>query len=108
LGPHLSFTGSVRPGTQEAQGAGAGTPLASPGLREGTATQEASLRAVLNVNRATAIELERLPGIGPALARRIVADREAQGPFATVAALDRIPGIGPALMARLAGLITAP
>jgi competence protein ComEA len=63
---------------------------------------------VLNVNRATAVELEALPGVGPSLARRIVADREAQGPFATVAALDRVPGIGPALVARLGRLVTAP
>jgi competence protein ComEA len=54
------------------------------------------------------VELEALPGIGPALARRIVADRESQGPFATVAALDRVPGIGPALLARLEGLIIVP
>jgi competence ComEA-like helix-hairpin-helix protein len=62
----------------------------------------------LNVNRATAVELERLPGIGPSLARRIVADREARGPFATVQALDRVPGIGPALVGRLGTLVAAP
>jgi competence protein ComEA len=62
----------------------------------------------LNVNHATAVDLEALPGIGPSLARRIVADREARGPFATVQALDRVPGIGPALVARLGNLVTAP
>jgi competence protein ComEA len=68
----------------------------------------ASRGTAVNVNRATAVELEALPGIGPSLARRIVADREAQGPFANVAALDRVPGIGPALLARLGRLVTAP
>ncbi len=106
--PHLSFNGSVQPGSHLAHGAGAGTLLASPGLRERTANPKGSPGPALNVNRATAVELEGLPGIGAALARRIVADREAQGPFATVAALDRVPGIGPALMARLGGLVTAP
>jgi DNA uptake protein ComE-like DNA-binding protein len=42
------------------------------------------------------------------LARLIVADREARGPFATLGALDRIPGIGPGLVARLERLATAP
>ena len=68
----------------------------------------ASPNSVLNVNRATAVELEGLPGIGPALARRIVADREARGPFATVGALDRVPGIGPALVTRLGKWVSAP
>jgi competence protein ComEA len=66
------------------------------------------VESVLNVNRATAVELEALPGIGPALARRIVADRESRGAFATVDALDRVPGIGPALVARLAAVVRAP
>jgi competence ComEA-like helix-hairpin-helix protein len=108
LSPHLSFTGSVDPASEAAQSAAAGTPLASPGTRERKLEAKRSAGLTLNVNQATAVELEGLPGIGPALARRIVADREAQGPFATVAALDRVPGIGPALMARLGGLITAP
>jgi competence ComEA-like helix-hairpin-helix protein len=108
LSPHLSFSGSVEPVSSMGQSAAAGTPLASPGLRERTPEVKGPAGPALNVNHATAVELEGLPGIGPALARRIVADREAQGPFATIAALDRVPGIGPALMARLGGLISAP
>jgi competence ComEA-like helix-hairpin-helix protein len=108
LGPHLSFSGSVEAGLPGGQSAAAGTPLASPGLRESPPSQRGPAGPALNVNRATAVELEALPGIGPALARRIVADRESQGPFATVAALDRVSGIGPALLARLEGLITVP
>ena len=107
LSPHLSFSGSVKVASGAGHSAAAGTPLASPGLRERAPDPTKPAGPALNVNRATAVELEGLPGIGPALARRIVADREAQGPFATVAALDRVPGIGPALMARLGGLITA-
>jgi competence ComEA-like helix-hairpin-helix protein len=108
LSPHLSFGGVVETAPPAAQSAAAGTPLASPALRERIPGSKGPDRPALNVNHATAVELEGLPGIGPALARRIVADREAQGPFATVSALDRVPGIGPALMARLGGLITAP
>jgi competence ComEA-like helix-hairpin-helix protein len=108
LSPHLSFSGSVNVPSRTAQSAAAGTPLASRDPRERDPAPKGPAGPALNVNHATAVELEGLPGIGPALARRIVADREAQGPFATVAALDRVPGIGPALMARLGGLITAP
>jgi competence ComEA-like helix-hairpin-helix protein len=56
----------------------------------------------IDVNRATAAELGRLPGVGPALAGRIVADREQRGAFGGMAQLDRVTGIGPAMLARLA------
>jgi len=57
--------------------------------------------APVDVNRATAEELATLPGIGPALAGRIVEWRGANGPFASVDDLDRVPGIGPATVERL-------
>jgi comEA protein len=57
--------------------------------------------APVDVNRATADELATLPGIGPALAGRIVEWRGANGRFATVDDLDRVPGIGPATVERL-------
>ncbi|HVE78909.1 MAG TPA: helix-hairpin-helix domain-containing protein [Gemmatimonadaceae bacterium] len=60
----------------------------------------------LDVDRATPAELERLPGVGPALAARIVADRDARGAFGSADALARVAGIGPALARRLAPLVT--
>jgi len=54
---------------------------------------EASRR--VDVNTAGVAELERLPGVGPTLAGRIVAEREAHGPFAGTAALRRVRGLGP-------------
>lgn len=57
--------------------------------------------SVLDVNRATAGELAGLPGIGPALARRVVEWRGQHGPFATVDDLEKVPGIGPATVERL-------
>ena len=109
LAPHLSFSGANQPlPAAVASGAGVGTAFASRRGGEAVAIGGAARAAALNLNRATAVELEGLPGIGPSLARRIVADRDARGPFATVAALDRVPGIGPALVGRLGGLVTAP
>jgi hypothetical protein len=51
-------------------------------------------------------DIERLPGVGPAIAKRIVTDREARGAFGCLAALDAVRGIGPALLARLDSLVT--
>jgi competence protein ComEA len=61
----------------------------------------------LDINRATAAELEALPGIGPVLARRIVEDREANGPFASVDDLDRVEGIGKGIVAKVRDHVTA-
>ncbi|HEX6911297.1 MAG TPA: ComEA family DNA-binding protein [Longimicrobium sp.] len=56
---------------------------------------------VVDVNAATADELAALPGIGPALARRIVGWRAEHGRFGSVDALADVPGIGPATVERL-------
>jgi len=59
------------------------------------------LRLELDVNTAPADELAILPGLGPALAGRIVAHRDTHGPFAGLDALLEVPGIGPATLAGL-------
>jgi competence protein ComEA len=55
----------------------------------------------LDLNTATAEALEALPGVGPAKARAIVADREKNGPFASVDELDRVRGFGVKAIERL-------
>ena len=64
---------------------------AAPALRPGG----------IDVERASASEWERLPGIGPSLAARIVADRSARGPFKTLEGLLRVRGIGPRTLERI-------
>lgn len=55
----------------------------------------------LNLNRASTSEIESLPGVGPAVAQRIVARRDSVGRFDRVEDLDPIKGIGPALIEKL-------
>jgi competence ComEA-like helix-hairpin-helix protein len=61
----------------------------------------------LDLNRATAAELARLPGVGPSLAGRIVADRERAGPFGSPEALRRVLGVGPRKLAAIRSLVIA-
>lgn len=78
---------------QPAAGAAPGGPASSPGVG-----------AAIDLNSATEAELLRLPGIGPAKARAIVAYRQSRGPFASVEEVLRVPGIGPSTLAGFAGL----
>jgi len=61
---------------------------------------------LVNLNTATTEQLEALPGIGPALAGRILAWRDDHGRFASVDELQEVSGIGPATFAELADLVT--
>lgn len=67
--------------------------------REEAEVQQA--RALIDINRATAKEFERLPGIGPQLAGRIVAYREKHGAFKRVDDITKVRGIGPKTLDRL-------
>jgi competence protein ComEA len=60
-----------------------------------------SVNALINVNRATAEQLEALPGVGPSLAAAIVDHRGRSGPVSTVDDLLSVPGIGPGKLAAL-------
>ncbi|HEY5218496.1 MAG TPA: ComEA family DNA-binding protein [Gemmatimonadaceae bacterium] len=59
----------------------------------------------LDVDQASAVELQALPGVGPAMAARIVAYRDSNGPFGSMDRLRRVKGIGPATSARLDSLV---
>lgn len=60
----------------------------------------------VDLNHATVVDLQRLPGIGPVLAARIVGAREASGPFDSVEELRRVGGIGEAKLERVRPLVT--
>ncbi len=83
-----------------------------PGMDQGRAGTIRPAAAVvrasddkLDLNHATAREFERLPGIGPVLAKTLVEDRERRGPFKTVEELKRVKGIGAKRMERVRPLV---
>ena len=72
------------------------TASSSPGTTSGK----------VNINTADAATLDTLPGVGASTAAKIVADREANGPFKTIEELKRVSGIGDKKFAQLEGSIT--
>ena len=70
------------------------------------ATRDPQPASPIDIDTASASQIEALPGIGPALAKRIIKDGESNGPFGCLAALDRVKGVGPALLARIDSLAT--
>lgn len=74
--------------------------------RDGATGAREAAGGRVDVNRAGPEELERLPEVGPAIARRIVRSRELHGPFRTLEDLLRVPGIGPARLEALRGRAT--
>ena len=60
---------------------------------------------VIYINSATVEELQTLPGVGPALAQRIIDYREANGSYSSLDDLDQVSGIGPSILESLSDLI---
>jgi competence protein ComEA len=82
----------------------ASLPAGSPGAHRDSALALARPLGPgerIDADRAAAVELARLPRIGLALAKTIVANRQAHGAFGSLEALDRVPGIGPGLIAAI-------
>lgn len=105
--PVVDATQILVPGTGDAvteapvEGGEPGTGPADS--RPGSA---AGASATVDLNVADTAALEQLPGIGPALAGRIIEHRDQVGPFGSMEDLDAVSGIGPALMERLDGLVS--
>ncbi|MCT2025649.1 helix-hairpin-helix domain-containing protein [Dermabacter hominis] len=57
--------------------------------------------ALVNINTASESELDELPGVGPAIAARIVEHRTTNGPFSNIEQLQDVKGIGPAIFEKL-------
>lgn len=79
-----------------------GAAAAAPG---GGAASQTDAGSLVNINLATADQLQALSGVGEATARAIVEDREAHGPFSSVEDLKRVSGIGQKKFDKLKGQI---
>jgi competence protein ComEA len=77
----------------------------SPGAPTAAAGAGGAPAGPVDLNTATAEQLDALPGVGPVTAQKIVAFREQHGPFRSADDLDAIPGIGPARIEDLQGLV---
>ena len=67
----------------------------------GSSATSSTLPLIVDLNRATATDLDRLPGVGPATAKAIIDHRTRNGPFASVDDLLKVKGIGPAKLAEI-------
>jgi competence protein ComEA len=67
----------------------------------GASTTASTLPLIIDLNRATAQDLDKLPGVGPATAKAIIDHRTRNGPFASVDDLLKVKGIGPAKLAEI-------
>lgn len=83
-------------------------PAAPPGTgtAPGSTGGSTPTSTLVNVNSASAEELETLPGIGEVLAQAIISHREEHGPFAAVDDLEEVSGIGPVTLEEIRDLVT--
>ena len=74
--------------------------------REGKKKTPLKPTGPVDLDIASAQEIEGLRNIGPTLAKRIVADRDSFGPFGSMEGLSRVKGIGPSMVAKLDSTVT--
>ena len=74
-------------------------------ILEDEQTEENSGSSLVNINKATQTELETLPGIGPAIASKIIEYRESKGKFSKIEDIKNVTGIGDSKFANIKDLI---
>lgn len=103
---HVNLAAPVTDGAQILIPGPDGPPPSAP-VSTGNGAQAGSPgSATVDLNSAGPAELETLPGIGPALAQRIIDHRDQVGPYGSLEDLDAVSGIGPALLSRLDGEVS--
>ena len=116
VGDAVAAAGGIRPGASLADlnlahPLSDGEQVAVPGPGGPTPGDEGGGEeddGLVRLNSATAQDLERLPGVGPVLAERIVGHREDMGPFERVEDLLEVSGIGEAKLASIRDLVVVP
>lgn len=108
----IEAAGGLRPGARIDQinlaapvSAGDQIIVPGPGIEEPSQVGGSGDGAPVDLNNASAGELETLPGVGPVLAERIISFRDQNGRFDVVEDLLQVPGIGEAKLAALRDLV---
>ncbi len=102
LAERLENLDTAAPSDRSAPASPAGPPARPQKISEA----QTKLDGQLNLNRATAEDLRRLPGVGPVLAGQIIRARDRQGPFTTIDDLLHVPGMGSKKFERIRDLVT--
>lgn len=92
--------GEEAPAASAPSGSASGSAGAASGATAGGAGSQ------LNLNSATADQLQTLPGVGPSTAQKIIDSRAAEGPFRSVDDLTRVSGIGEKTLEKLRSRVT--
>jgi len=107
----------LQPQPAEMEGGGlAGTPDVDSALTVAESVYEEAERRGqrlrpgerIDPNMASEVELDRLPGVGSALAQAIVRSRDSEGPFRSLQELERVPGLGSSSVRRMAPYVSLP
>jgi DNA uptake protein ComE-like DNA-binding protein len=93
-----------RPRTDSASRAATNAPM-NPPQPIAPLDRRGHIGGRLDMDVATAAQIDSLPGVLPAMAKRIVADRLARGPFLTMNGLRRVSGVGPMFVANIDSLV---
>jgi comEA protein len=108
LGSAISLYRRHRPHVASELSVSTSEVVSEPSVSDSTIEEEAknTTGQKLNINTATSQELQTLPGIGPQLAERIIAHRQAHGYFLSVHHITEVRGIGEKTFQRIGDSIT--
>ncbi len=102
----IPYSHSVEVSYRESSQSSAAEPLSSSAAALSPSPERSASTLLVDINRASQAELETLPGIGPALAERIIDFREQNGAFLSPEDLTKVKGIGDKTLEELLPYIT--